>query len=424
MSNHINTIPTVKLIWRRTCSLKDIVSGSAVGFNSIKIILLTTILALNLNGSLNAQTQITVAVIPFEGKGVSSQEASALSDRLAVELFLTGSLRVLERGKMDEILLEQDFQLSGCATDECLVEVGQILGVEQIITGSISKIGNTFSVVAQLISVETSELQKVAIFDTEGSIDGVLKEGMRAIAQSLTTSTSDQIKIPASRETAPLGLRNRKFLDFFTSKNPSKYKIGVALEIIDPTVSWDFGSVINPTPFFVYTGESGIGYEVLVAFGEKKIGLYETGGYAYNAEAIGEGITNANTSILIRLSPQFLVHYNFNYGGFFNPHVSIGACSYSFSSYTTVQSTRSDLQNEPSNDHKSNSIRPIVGIGIDLFGNHKFHVSAGIKYVTGKEERPTIIAYNDSWEPKYVEETFDLNYIDLTIKLVYTFNRP
>ena len=65
--------------------------------------------------SLSAQTN--VAVIPLDAKGVSEIEASVLTERLALELFRTGRFTVLERGKMDEILTEQDFQLSGCVSE-------------------------------------------------------------------------------------------------------------------------------------------------------------------------------------------------------------------------------------------------------------------------------------------------------------------
>ena len=43
---------------------------------------------------------------------------------------------------------EQKIQLSGCA-DECLIEVGKILGSSSIIVGSIGKVGNYFTINAE-----------------------------------------------------------------------------------------------------------------------------------------------------------------------------------------------------------------------------------------------------------------------------------
>jgi len=85
--------------------------------------------------------EITIAVLEFEGKGVSQSETSTLTDRLRDEMFNTGIYIVLERGKMDEVLKEQGFQQTGCVTSECAVEVGNMLGVQQMIGGSIGKVG-------------------------------------------------------------------------------------------------------------------------------------------------------------------------------------------------------------------------------------------------------------------------------------------
>ena len=89
---------------------------------------------------------ITVAVLEFEGQGVSLSETRTLTDRFRDELFKTGEYIVLERGKMDEVLKEQGFQQTGCATSECVVEVGNMLGVQQMVGGSIGKLGDMYTV--------------------------------------------------------------------------------------------------------------------------------------------------------------------------------------------------------------------------------------------------------------------------------------
>ena len=88
--------------------------------------------------------QIPTAVTEFEVKGISQSEASSLTDRLRSELFKFGTFQIIERGLMEEILSEQGFQQTGCVSDECVVEVGKLIGVQQIIGGSISKVGKIF----------------------------------------------------------------------------------------------------------------------------------------------------------------------------------------------------------------------------------------------------------------------------------------
>ncbi len=146
--------------------------------------LLTIAISLAILASL-AGAQTNVAIIPLDAKGVSDIEASVLTDRLAFELFKTGLFTVLERGKMEEILTEQNFQLTGCVTEECLVEVGQLLGVEQMMAGSVSKIGNTYSVILRLIDARSGAIVQVAGYDHQGTIDQLLSQGMGVVASSI-----------------------------------------------------------------------------------------------------------------------------------------------------------------------------------------------------------------------------------------------
>ena len=142
-------------------------------------------------GTLYAQNQessvdkIRVAVLDFEGKGISQMEASTLTDRLRSYLVASGSFLVIERGKMNEILGEQNFQLSGCVSSECAVEVGQLLGVSRMITGGIGKIGKTFTLDVRVIDIETSQIIESVQLDYTGEIDGLLSE-IRKIAFRLS----------------------------------------------------------------------------------------------------------------------------------------------------------------------------------------------------------------------------------------------
>ena len=123
--------------------------------------------------------QYTVAVIDFTPNGITISDSKALSDRFRDELFKTKKCRVVERELMDTILKEQGFQISGCTSSECVVEVGQLLGVEKMISGSISKVGNVYSISARIIDVETGEIFNVANYDYAGNIGRLLTDGIR-----------------------------------------------------------------------------------------------------------------------------------------------------------------------------------------------------------------------------------------------------
>lgn len=129
--------------------------------------------------------QTTISVLDFQANGISPTEASILTDRFRAELIQLKEYSVIERAAMQEILEEQGFQQSGCVTDECVVEVGQMLGAQQMVGGSIGRLGDVFTITARVIDVESGEILNVTTYDHEGDIGSLLKTGMRQVALDL-----------------------------------------------------------------------------------------------------------------------------------------------------------------------------------------------------------------------------------------------
>ena len=143
---------------------------------SLLLILFTVIL--------QGQTK-TIAVLDFDGDGVSQSEARTLTNRLRDELIKTNVFIVLERGKMEEVLKEQGFQQTGCTTSECAVEIGNLLGVQRMVGGSIGKVGNVYTISARIIDVESGAIFSSANYDLIGDIGLLLVEGMKNVAYQL-----------------------------------------------------------------------------------------------------------------------------------------------------------------------------------------------------------------------------------------------
>jgi TolB-like protein len=136
------------------------------------------------------KTNIAVIDLNSHG-GLTQSEISSLSDRLRSLLVRTNAFDVVDRGQMEEILKEQGFQMSGCTSAECAVEAGQILGVEEMITGSIGKIGRLYTIDIVLIDVETARIIKSITRDYQGEIEGLV-----ALMQSITNELSGLQKSP------------------------------------------------------------------------------------------------------------------------------------------------------------------------------------------------------------------------------------
>lgn len=138
-----------------------------------------------------APEKTAVAVLQFEPRNISQSDAVILSDRLRAELVGTGYFNVLEREQMDKILREQKLQLTGACNDaSCLVKVGQLMAVTKMMGGTISKIGNTYTVQARVIDVEKGVIEKEVSQDFTGTIEDLQQWGMRKVVWKIVPSAS------------------------------------------------------------------------------------------------------------------------------------------------------------------------------------------------------------------------------------------
>ena len=145
-----------------------------------KLILMVMISA----SSLFAQN-ITLAVFDFEVGGISDSEASQIQDKLINEFVNIGKFDIVERKYIDAVLMEQDLQQTGCVADTCLVQIGKIAGAEQIVVGSLGKVGTIFAVSARIINVETGKAIGSVSLEFQ-SIEVMLTDGMVRVARELS----------------------------------------------------------------------------------------------------------------------------------------------------------------------------------------------------------------------------------------------
>lgn len=96
------------------------------------------------------QDSKNIAVMNLTPRDLSEVEASVVSDRISIALKQTGKFTVIERELMSKLLEEQQLQQTGCIESECMVKVGELLNVEQIVGGSVSKTGNLYVIGAKV----------------------------------------------------------------------------------------------------------------------------------------------------------------------------------------------------------------------------------------------------------------------------------
>jgi len=104
----------------------------------------------------------SIAVMELKSIQVPESIGSAVSDLLRDELFQTNRFKIIDRSEMKLILDEYAFRQSGACDDiSCIVEVGKILSVEKMLTGSVSQIGNMYYLTLKMVNVETAEFENI-----------------------------------------------------------------------------------------------------------------------------------------------------------------------------------------------------------------------------------------------------------------------
>ncbi len=129
----------------------------------------------------------TAAVLDFRALTVmKKEEVSALTNKFRSSLAQTKKFTLLERSEMETILKEQDFSMSDlCNTEDCAVQVGQLLAAEKMITGDLGKVGETYTVTVRILDVSTGKVEGTASEEYSGATEGLIKT-FDLLAQKLT----------------------------------------------------------------------------------------------------------------------------------------------------------------------------------------------------------------------------------------------
>lgn len=136
---------------------------------------------------LAASEPVRMAVMPLAGRSVRDADAEMVTDILAGQMTAKGGSRILERSEMQRILQEQGFQQSGaCDGQRCAVEVGRILGIDQMIVGAFGRLGETWVLAVRRVSVETGEVLAQSTRQYDGGLSNVPEMLVRPVVADLS----------------------------------------------------------------------------------------------------------------------------------------------------------------------------------------------------------------------------------------------
>jgi len=133
--------------------------------------------------------------------------------RLESVVVSNGKLVVVDRANLDKVRAEQGFQLSGEVSDESAKAIGQLLGAGAIVTGSLTDLGDVYSLTLKAINIETAtvavsylaDLAKTTRIETLlATRDGAGSGGTPTATASRPASTAQTVTAQPTTPAAPV----------------------------------------------------------------------------------------------------------------------------------------------------------------------------------------------------------------------------
>ena len=141
-------------------------------------------------------TRPGIAVWAFENGGSYGQDAEdfealrvGLQQILITELARNGSMRVVERSRLNELIQEQDLGASGRVDPNTAAQVGKLVGAKFIVLGGFVDFFGDFRIDARIVDVETGELVK-----TDRVTDK--REELYRLIVDLSASLTENVNLP------------------------------------------------------------------------------------------------------------------------------------------------------------------------------------------------------------------------------------
>lgn len=109
----------------------------------------------------NLFAQSSLAILPFNSSGISSVEASQISEKFRAEFTGLHKYAVIDRQSMETLLADQGFDINDpCRNNYCAVTLGQLLSVDDVILGNVGKIDKTYAIDVKIINISSGSVLK------------------------------------------------------------------------------------------------------------------------------------------------------------------------------------------------------------------------------------------------------------------------
>ena len=151
-----------------------------------------------------------LAVLDLQDKGVGPDVASLLTSVASNRLSEIGIFQVISREDIKNMLSHQQDQiLLGCTAENCLVKIGGALGAENLVAGTVGKVGDKYVISLQRIDVRGAKVVKRVEREFAGSRDKLLEETRNAaykVVEDILLEQSGKVLLSVSEEGADVSV--------------------------------------------------------------------------------------------------------------------------------------------------------------------------------------------------------------------------
>ncbi|OHD15645.1 MAG: hypothetical protein A2086_13765 [Spirochaetes bacterium GWD1_27_9] len=190
-----------------------------------------------------------IAILDFKAIGIDATLASGIQENLSSSIIDQNTFIVVERSQLNKVMQELNLAGADEFNEESAAKIGNLLGVEFVLLGSVTKIGVNITINVRAIEVKTglaafakkvttkSETELVDAIDNLASLISTKGKRDAVVEATTTTTTTTTTTIPQKDTTKPTKLSNLKIAGIALVTTGSIFFVGgLTLFILDNTV--------------------------------------------------------------------------------------------------------------------------------------------------------------------------------------------
>jgi basic membrane protein A and related proteins len=152
---------------------------------------------------LSALPKVAVLDITAQ-KGIDSSVVVPVTESIMEQLVNTRAYVVLDRAYIEQVLKEQEFDVSSMVSDTLVAKAGQYVGADYVVTGKVQVLGSAYFLVAKMIEVKTGVIVSQSSTQGTGELTALL-DMARTVGKSLAVGSPISPLEPAQGGAASAG---------------------------------------------------------------------------------------------------------------------------------------------------------------------------------------------------------------------------